>query len=98
MAEALHQAIASISIGEQSRQVLHEDSVPPGITQQEVERVVKRVLKNDLESSVVAILKKELKSGSGEQLVKDVVSRTLEKFWEILLTRKSTWQNQLKGK
>jgi len=99
----LHAAVQETFVGiltgdpAPSSRALQEGSEEP-FTKQQIEQIVRRVLKSELEDGVVRLLKKELKSGNFEELVTGVTSRALAKFFEIMFTRRSTWQNQLKGK
>lgn len=65
------------------------------LTRAEVEQVVRRVLKKELEDGVAKVLKRSLKDGDGEGLVTEITGKALAKFFEIMFTRKSTWQKQL---
>ena len=60
-----------------------------------VEREVKKALKNDLPDTVEKMLKKQLKTGDANKMVVAVTATALEKFFEIMFTRKSTWKPQL---
>jgi len=93
----VEQTLIDILTGEtaQVQQIQEADSA---LTKPEIEQIVRRVLKSELDDGVVRLLKKELKSGSFDDLVTGITSRALAKFFEIMLTRRSTWQNQLKSK
>jgi len=99
--EAALAAIADIMVGNIDALSLTRRYVPEAeevLSKQQVEQIVRKILKADLEDRVLQILKQELKSQNFEGIVTGVTSRALARFFEIMFTRKSTWQNQLKGK
>ena len=89
------EAVSSILVGESSRPgVLCESAEEKAA----VERAVRSFLKKELPDSVTKQLKKALKEEDFESIVTAVTSKVLAKFFEIMWTRKSTWQSQLKAK
>lgn len=92
---------SSILLGENQQQVTRPSFITEadeGLTKTEVERLARKVLKQDLEDEVVKLLKRELKAQSFEDLVVGITCKALSRFWEILFTRRGTWVSQMKGK
>ena len=89
-------AIAGVIVGETAKRRVTESE--DQLTKQQIEKIVRGVLKSELEDSVLKLLKRELKSDNFDSTVVDITSRALAKFAEILFTRKGTWQSQLKRK
>lgn len=91
---AVQQALVGVLLNEQPAAVaLHESD---DLTKADVERIVRRVLKSELEDAVVKCLSKELKAQKFEDAVTKITANALATYHEILFTRKSTWQSQLK--
>lgn len=83
--------------------LMEEPSTPRRIEEDkvekaEVERAVRSYLKKELPSSVMAQLKKAAKDEEFEAIVSAVTGKVLARFFEIMWTRKTTWQSQLKAK
>lgn len=67
-----------------------------GPSKAEVARVVRKVVKQDMDKEILALVKDALKSEDSEKIIAELTGRTLAKFFEILFTRRGTWQSQLK--
>ena len=90
------EAISSLLVGEPTRPgVLFEATSEDKAS---IERAVRSYLKRELPDTVSKQLKKALKEEDFEKIVTAVTSNVLAKFFEIMWTRKSTWQSQLKSK
>lgn len=63
------------------------------LTKEEVKKVVRSMLKSELPDFLVSQLKK---SEEVESIVSSITARVLAQFFEIMWTRKNTWQAQLK--
>lgn len=66
------------------------------LTRSDIKKIVQQTLKRELPDELQLALKKQLKANDFESLVTEITSRALAKFFEIMFTRRSTWQNQLK--
>jgi SpoVK/Ycf46/Vps4 family AAA+-type ATPase len=93
--QAIDETLVCIILGEQvdSRNLLQETSEVQ--TRHDVELVVRRMFKNELDDRVKKLVQKELKTSNFEELITAIVSKALARYHEILFTRKSAWQNQL---
>jgi hypothetical protein len=97
--KAVNQVLVETLCGEQPvRRLVENNNSADSLTRPEIEKIVRRVLKNDLEDKVLSIIKRELKATTFENAVTDVVVKALARYHEIMFTRKSTWTNQLRSK
>lgn len=62
----------------------------------EIEKVVRSVLKKELPEFLVKELKKQLGDSDVEKAVVKLTGDALGRFFEIMFTRRGTWQSQLK--
>ena len=60
-----------------------------------VKNIAKKLLKSELDEYVVKLIKKELGTKYYEQRVADITSKVLARVFEILFTRRSTWQSKI---
>lgn len=87
------EAVSSLLLGEPSPKF---DITEASKDKLAVEKIVRSYLKKELGDEVKDQLKKALKDQDFESIVAAVTGRVLGRFFEIMWTRKSTWQSQLK--
>lgn len=90
----LSEAIAEIHRGDVTFAVLERKS--SGLDKTDVEALVRRVMKKELDSELTKTLLKQLKTDDCEKLIAVLVGKVLARFFEIMFTRKGSWQSQLK--
>jgi hypothetical protein len=98
LAKLVHETLACISIGELVHVRQLNEAAGDNWTKQQIEQIARKVVKSELDDNVTKILKRELKTKAIEDTITSIVSQALARYHEILFTRKSTWQNQLKTK
>lgn len=96
LATAVRESIADGLLARPWPALLTEAKNDEGPSRAEIAKMVRKILKHDLDKELQDAVQKALKAEDSEKLVTELTGRTLAKFFEILFTRRGTWQNQLK--